>query len=724
MKGKSGKMKRKKITSRQKEIILLLAQNPINKPITISAIAKELNLSSRTVLRDMASVENWLDENDFDFIKKPGVGLILNETLENQKLIKELLEEEKIDKEYSKEERKLFILSELLSSNEPIKSLYFTKSLKISEGTLNNDLIGAGEWISKFDLEIAKKPGSGIYIEGKEKNFRKAYINLIYDSCNEKEILEMIRSIKKNLGTTKTIEISSENRLLNLIDKSIIRQTETTLTREISELNLKLADSAYIGLVVHLSLALQRIKNGEKITMDPKFLSQLSDSEEFKIAKKISEGIEKDFKIEMPIDEVGYITMHIRGAKLRFNSSENVIDIDQIELMNISKKIIDLAEEEFKVSLKNDDRLLKDLTNHLGPAISRLNMGMLIRNPLLEDIKRDYSYFYKGVEKICVVLKDIVDTDLIPESEIAYITMHIASAVERNLMINTDINVVVSCPTGIGTSRFLVTKIQKNFHNIKVIDTISAININEENLKKQNVDLIISTVNLSTDLDYICVTPFMGEEDKALIQQTVRYIAKNKMKNMALENEIKTIDTISNEEDILELMNIGRDILEFIKDIRFIKDYKCDQLEELIKICSNEFSKNDEQSTEIAKSLNRRVNISTPYIEDIGMILLHSSCESIEEIKLAIIRLDNKIFINNEETSQHGLLMLIPSDAKPYFRQILSEISSNLIEDEMFVTAIKKSSQDEVKKMIEKIVLDFYTKKLLTVTNKIDKNKR
>ena len=65
-------MKRKKISSRQKEIILLLAQNTSNKPITISEVAKELNISTRTVLRDMTKIESWLDENDFKFIKNQG----------------------------------------------------------------------------------------------------------------------------------------------------------------------------------------------------------------------------------------------------------------------------------------------------------------------------------------------------------------------------------------------------------------------------------------------------------------------------------------------------------------------------------------------------------------------------------------------------------------------------------------------------------------------------
>ena len=80
---------------------MLLAQNTSNKPITISEVAKELNISTRTVLRDMTKIESWLDENDFKFIKKPGVGIYLDETLDSKQFIIELLQEEKIEKSYS-----------------------------------------------------------------------------------------------------------------------------------------------------------------------------------------------------------------------------------------------------------------------------------------------------------------------------------------------------------------------------------------------------------------------------------------------------------------------------------------------------------------------------------------------------------------------------------------------------------------------------------------------
>lgn len=52
-------------------------------------------------------------------------------------------------------------------------------------------------------------------------------------------------------------------------------------------------------------------------------------------------------------------------------------------------------------------------------------------------------------------------------------------------MMNTNINIVVACPTGIGTSRFLSTKIENKFPNLNILETISAINIDEEYLKEK-----------------------------------------------------------------------------------------------------------------------------------------------------------------------------------------------------------------------------------------------
>ncbi len=99
-------------------------------------------------------------------------------------------------------------------------------------------------------------------------------------------------------------------------------------------------------------------------------------------------------------------------------------------------------------------------------------------------------------------------------------------------MMNTNINIVVACPTGIGTSRFLSTKIENKFPNLNILETISAINIDEEYLKEKDVDLIVSTVELNTSLNYICVGPFMSLDDEQIIKEKIKSIAQNKLINL------------------------------------------------------------------------------------------------------------------------------------------------------------------------------------------------
>lgn len=182
--------------------------------------------------------------------------------------------------------------------------------------------------------------------------------------------------------------------------------------------------------------------------------------------------------------------------------------------MEIINKMIDLVEDEFKISLKNDERLFKDLVNYLGFFINRLNMGLEIRNFFLDEIKSKYLYVYDGVEKIFRIIKDKLNINLIFELEIGYIVMYFVLVIEKNFMMNININIVVVCFIGIGILRFLLIKIENKFFNLNIFEIILVINIDEEYLKEKDVDLIVFIVELNISLNYICVGLFMSLDDE------------------------------------------------------------------------------------------------------------------------------------------------------------------------------------------------------------------
>ncbi|MDE6961481.1 MAG: HTH domain-containing protein, partial [Lachnospiraceae bacterium] len=78
------------LTSRQCEIVRALTKTA-GKPVPVGAISEKLGVSSRTILRELPAIEKWLFENDFTFIRKPGVGLSIEEDPEAIELLEELL---------------------------------------------------------------------------------------------------------------------------------------------------------------------------------------------------------------------------------------------------------------------------------------------------------------------------------------------------------------------------------------------------------------------------------------------------------------------------------------------------------------------------------------------------------------------------------------------------------------------------------------------------------
>ena len=48
-------------------------------------------------------------------------------------------------------------------------------------------------------------------------------------------------------------------------------------------------------------------------------LQRLRETDEYAYAQSLAEDIEKNFDVAIPEEEIGYITMHLRGTKLREN---------------------------------------------------------------------------------------------------------------------------------------------------------------------------------------------------------------------------------------------------------------------------------------------------------------------------------------------------------------------------------------------------------------------
>ncbi len=122
--------------------------------------------------------------------------------------------------------------------------------------------------------------------------------------------------------------------------------------------------------------------------------------------------------------------------------------------------MIEYVQKESNTYLLQDDKILVNLAIHLEPAIKRMIMGMEIRNPLLNEIMENYPQIFNLSKKASSIIEKEFNVK-VPDAEVGYIALHIGGALER--VNNYIYKVVVICPSGIGASRLLSTKISNEF---------------------------------------------------------------------------------------------------------------------------------------------------------------------------------------------------------------------------------------------------------------------
>lgn len=685
-----------KISPRTKEILKILCEQDVY--ITIDNISQKLEVSSRTVLRELKLVEKWLDTNGFALEKKKGTGIMLDVKKNSKVQIIELISAQKTKKYYSSEERLAIILRELLLKQEVLKTMYFNILFNVTDGTISSDLDKAEKWIAQYALKLIRRPGLGVYIIGEEKDKRSAIADLVYEKISANQIMSFIRVNNS----------SFQSEIWEFIDKDIT----DTLSKFLDEAQLLLgyqpADDAYSALAIHLAIALQRIRSEKLVSLETEFIKELQENPEYDIAKRLLQKVAHGLNIDIPKIEIAYIAMYLKGCKGRVvQSSIEGFASEDIKLTKLVKKMIQVAQLESGCYMEENEKLLLGLVRHLGTAISRIKMKMNIRNPLLKEIKSHYGDLYKIAQK-CVEVINEYENITVPDSEIAYIAMHIGAVMERSKSKQSTYNVAVACTNGIGISRILSSRLEKEFKNLTIIEIISTINPDESTLREKGVDFIVSTIPIPyCELPVVVVNPLLRAEDKAKLEGFIKstFIEIKKKKNFP-NMSIKV-------KDRLKALNMcNQRIMEILENYELIQNTKVKNVGELINFVSQRIHKDLESIKQLAVDLKRRELQGSVLLEQKGIMLLHCRTNTVQDIYFKIIRLENGLSVKgsygNTESIRFVVLMLAPIEVPKIAVMVLSEITRALVENEDFVLSIKEGSQDKVYNNLSFILYQFY----------------
>jgi len=696
------------LTSRMKEVISIILES--DSYITVQQISDQINVSTRTILRELSDVQNWIVKHggDLDKRKGKGISLIADETVKNK--LRGLLLEEISEIIYTPMDRQIILRAQLLQFNEPTKLYTLTQLLDVTESTIGGDIAQLEPWFNQYKIKLIRKPGLGILIDGDEKAKRKAIVALIYEHFHVIDLIEFIKEKEHQPIDVRTLKENINQSIYELLHLESIKYTRAFLMRLEEDMGYQFADNAYIALIIRFSMTLKRKDFWDQLYIDSKTKALIETDKIFHLLRDwVIENEDNPFRV-LPKEELIYLTMHLKGSKLRQTGEYNKISmIEDFKVIQLVKEFIQKVEAETGIYLSDNDNLIVGLVKHLRPSIYRMKMDLDIINPLVEEIKSMYPKLFQTIATCAKVIENKEHIQ-IPEDEIAYLATHIGAVIEKtHREIVKKYQVVVACMYGIGASQLLVSEIERNFSNIHIVRVVSVIDEDVQEMDEGSIDLVISTVPIeSLNIPCVVVNPVIKEEDIRKIREALKRYKPN-----TTHRQVK--NKMALKEKLVALQQYSHIMMQVIDNFSCDKHVSVKTMMDLIHYISISLSSNQEEIAVLSKAFIEREEKGSTILMKKGMQLLHCRADIDKGICLKVIRLTDPIIM--EQASGYVpvdtiIVMVGPVVLNQKILEVLSEISRNVITGE-FADIIKEGQIEDVEFELN-ILLDKYYQTLVS----------
>lgn len=651
--------------------------------VSVDTLANICKTSTRTIFREIKDIDQDLKAYDLK-LTKTKAGLCIEGNDENKAFLMKELKVQGIAY-LDKIERRNMLIFELLHSENLEKLIHYAGMFQVSEATISNDLDAIEPWFQTYDLTLLRKPGYGVQLIGKEENFRRAITSIINQSIVQNEQLQRVNFLDSSSLLHQIFMDTGSQSILKLLDQDILTRVLHVFETYQHELALdRYASVGYIGLIIHLVIAIDRIQKHEAIKESNDVLAMVRMDSAFQQARKMAHYLEIEFDIDIPDVEIAFITLHIKGAKITRPE-------DKAHATTLKQQVYEMLksfDESKRVILLSDEEFMNGLLTHLEPTIIRLKNNLPIYNPLKETIVTMYQDLYEQTKQACQTIEASYDCK-VSDDEIAFITMHVGASIERNKQKKQkkrEVTCGVVCASGIGVSALLSARISKAIPEGIQLSTLSMEDITRH--RYDDLELLISTFELSLeDKEVLMVTPLLNEED--LHQLLIR------LHRLWEKEVIPSSHTAGNL--LYQIKEVSHLAVKILEELQTYTIDDTMEIKDMIQFVSTQC----EEQKQVYTALMKREQMGSVMMEDFGFILLHALVPDMKEpIMMSLYPTSKFQHYPNISFIQ---VMLMRKDATDIEQALCSHINRSMIEDEAFLTCMRKGNSTEMKQQLQRI---------------------
>lgn len=659
-------------TQRQIRIFRILLDLEDGQTISTKEMASRIKVSRRTLFRELETVRLILDQYNLSLVTRPGLAL-----QGDSSLIARDLDGRQAPEALDRDERQDMLLYELLRSEEKEKLVVYAARFQVSEATISHDLEDLQKRLKQWDLKLSKD-GT---VSGSEESRRQAMASLLRDGVEYKTV--------DYLDPDTVLEqIFSGSAIFSLLNQDILRRVLDLFSRRREELGLsRYEQNSYIGLVIHLVIALDRIQSGESSGDTIEGLPDLEESRQD--AAKIAALMEEEFELTFPASEIDAIALHLRGAKVNASNAEGILDHDQNEILELARLFVESFPASDAAQLSTDPQFIQGLLSHLEPTVIRLKKGLPIYNPLLKSLKEQYSELFEKTRQAARPIEQSLGV-VLSDEEIGFLTMHVGACFERSgYQYRRKVRTAVVCASGIGVSALLCARLKTAFASQMELENLSLMQAKS----RSDLEFFITTFHPGTlPAPFIQVSPMLPVSDLKKIQEQLALLQSQPAPSSMVQTAM--------DEDLQKLEEAIQAVRRLISRIPIVHSAS-QKAEELIHEAAGILEGDQKQ---LEDDLLQREQLGPVVDQQEGFGLFHARSTGTQKPQAVVLVPQQGTFNGSLRVI---LVTILPEDHTKAMQEVLSELNVALAVDEQFRHTMLNGSDQERQDALNRILTGY-----------------
>lgn len=517
--------------------------------IFLKDLSEEFDVSTRMIKYDFEDVKDWLDKQGIKVLSHPTKGIWITCTKKKRlKIIQALPDIKRNDVYLNQEARVEEMILFMLVNPKYITASAFSERLAVSRNTSLNDIKKIDDFLKPWKIELERKHGTGYRLIGEELPQRLLFEHLLHLDLTNSDVFKIMNRVTSRNTLGEGLMLFTDILPIYKVVEGQMAKLFSSKPKHV------LHDSDVMRILFRLTISITRIDSG--FTLNNYRI--INNVDQNSLTAQLMEKIFK--KMHYPLFEEEY----------RYVSGEIDNNLNQIDIVKVTREIIQYVSDKQGVYYHKDPKLYNNLFAHLSLRFQKGKINFTENNPFTKELKREYSSLFTNIQDACQMYL-APQTVSVPDSFVSLIVLHFILSFEKIFDQKGKIRALYVCSTGRGVARLIKNRVEREVYDIEVANYCSIMEVDDV-CKQEEIDLIISVFPIETDLPLVIVDSLPNKRDietiKNKVQELIGY-KKFEFNNLLESSDEKTLSQDSeftSQEIILKGFVINQDIQLAFKD--------------------------------------------------------------------------------------------------------------------------------------------------------------